>query len=90
MNSDELREALQLALKREEILRRMITYCASGSCSVRRALRDTEPKRCKDCGGNCGPECGRHPAGCIYGGTTTGYWLVVDGCFLSHGEKGKW
>ena len=25
-------------------------------------------KKCLECGGNCLPECGRYPKGCIYGG----------------------
>ncbi len=42
---------------------------------------------CKECGGLCSPECGRHPKGCIYGGFTdaTSYWLIVAGCELYHG-----
>lgn len=44
---------------------------------------------CLECGGNCAPECGRHPLGCIFGGSTrlTSYWLVVPECTLSHGEE---
>ncbi len=41
---------------------------------------------CPECGGNCAPECGRHPAGCVYGGWGYGYWMVADGCDRSHGE----
>ncbi len=29
---------------------------------------------CSECGGNCDPECGRHPLGCLYGGVTSGEW----------------
>ncbi len=51
----------------------------------------TEPKcdPCPECGGDCAPECGMHPAGCHYGGFTemTAYWLVVDGCDRDHGER---
>ena len=45
-------------------------------------------ERCERCGGDCAPECGRHPLGCIYGGftTKTAYWLAVDECKLNHGE----
>lgn len=41
---------------------------------------------CTTCGGECAPECGRHPAGCVYGGLSeeSGYWLQVDGCPLDH------
>lgn len=39
---------------------------------------------CKECGGNCSPECGRHPMGCIYGGFSYGYWLIAEGCKLEH------
>lgn len=48
--------------------------------------RDIDAEACPDCGGDCAPECGRHPAGCTYGGFTeaTGYWLVVDGCGRDH------
>lgn len=45
-----------------------------------------EPKgECAHCGGQCAPECGLHPIGCVYGGLE-GYWLIVDGCPLYHGE----
>lgn len=44
---------------------------------------------CPDCGGQCAPECGRHPAGCVFGGFALGYWMIVDGCQLFHGEDGK-
>ena len=42
---------------------------------------------CPDCGGECEPECGLHPAGCVYGGFTenTAYWLIVEGCEKDHG-----
>jgi hypothetical protein len=43
-----------------------------------------KPMRCEDCGGNCFPECGKHPKGCIYGGFSYGYWLVAEGCKLDH------
>lgn len=45
----------------------------------------TEAK-CEDCGGNCAPECGMHPLGCVYGGFSelTSYWIAIDGCSLDH------
>ena len=44
---------------------------------------------CPDCGGQCAPECGKHPAGCIYGGfsANTAYWLIASDCPLYHGEE---
>jgi hypothetical protein len=44
---------------------------------------------CKECGGQCSPKCGIHPAGCIYGGFTdeTAYWMIADECDLYHGEE---
>jgi hypothetical protein len=36
---------------------------------------------CERCGGG---ECGLHPAGCIYGGFSVGYWLIADMCDLDH------
>jgi hypothetical protein len=42
---------------------------------------------CPDCGGNCAPECGHHPKGCVYGGFSCGYWLIVEGCKLEHWER---
>ena len=49
----------------------------------------SESEKCSHCGGDCAPECGRHPAGCIYGGFSiySSYWLVAEGCTLSHGEE---
>lgn len=42
---------------------------------------------CPECGGQCdGDECGRHKAGCVFGGFSEGYWLIADGCPLFHGE----
>ena len=41
---------------------------------------------CKECGGNCSPECGKHPAGCTYGGSSYGYWLKHPDCELVHIE----
>lgn len=41
---------------------------------------------CPNCGDDCAPECGRHPAGCIYGGSSVGYWLIADGCDRRHSE----
>lgn len=43
------------------------------------------PGDCPECGGQCAPECGRHPLGCIYGGMI-GYWMIAEGCGLDHGE----
>lgn len=44
----------------------------------------TEP--CANCGGDCAPECGFHPLGCIYGGSTeaSSYWLANEDCTLNH------
>lgn len=46
----------------------------------------TEIERCPECGGDCAPECGRHPAGCVYGGFSeyTAYWLIAEGCDREH------
>lgn len=44
---------------------------------------------CAQCGGECnGGDCGKHEAGCLYGGFTeqTSYWMIADGCPLYHGE----
>lgn len=41
---------------------------------------------CVECGGQCAPECGTHPMGCIFGGFSYGYWMKVEGCPLFHGE----
>ena len=47
------------------------------------------PGECPDCGGQCAPECGEHPLGCIFGGFSeaTSYWMIADGCELDHGES---
>jgi hypothetical protein len=42
---------------------------------------------CPDCGGECSPECGKHPLGCFYGGMPSGWWMIAEGCELYHGEK---
>ncbi len=44
---------------------------------------------CPECGCQCSPTCGEHPAGCIYGGfsSKTAYWMIVEGCDLYHGEQ---
>ena len=42
---------------------------------------------CKECGGQCAPECGRHPKGCVFGGFSYRYWLIAEGCELYHGEQ---
>ena len=39
---------------------------------------------CPDCGGNCDPECGQHPKGCLYGGIVCNEWAVATGCELPH------
>jgi hypothetical protein len=46
------------------------------------------PGDCPECGQQCAPECGMHPLGCIFGGGwSCGYWLIVEGCDLDHGER---
>lgn len=41
---------------------------------------------CDGCGGECdGDDCGKHAAGCMYGGFGYGYWLIAKGCPLDHG-----
>lgn len=45
-----------------------------------------ERGECDECGGECAPECGKHPLGCVFGGCGYGYWLIADGCGLDHGE----
>jgi len=55
---------------------------------IRQEWVDEEPQgTCPECGGQCGEECGIHPMGCVYGGSTeqTGYWLIAEGCELDHG-----
>lgn len=42
---------------------------------------------CLHCGGQCEPECGKHPLGCFYGGFSKGYWMIADNCQLYHGEE---
>ena len=39
---------------------------------------------CCECSGNCDPECGRHPKGCLYGGTTCNVWDIAPTCRLPH------
>jgi hypothetical protein len=39
---------------------------------------------CPDCGGNCDPECGQHPAGCLYGEMICGEWAIAPKCRLPH------
>lgn len=44
----------------------------------------TSPK-CPECGGDCVPgDCGIHPAGCVYGGFSCGYWLIAKDCPFEH------
>lgn len=55
----------------------------------RRDWKGEEPKGdCPVCGGDCAPECGKHPAGCIYGGwcDASAYWMIVEGCERYHGD----
>jgi len=55
---------------------------------IRKEWVDEQPDgNCPECGGQCEPECGKHPMGCVYGGFTneTSYWMIVDGCKLYHG-----
>jgi hypothetical protein len=49
--------------------------------------RGPKPGGCPECGGQCSPECGLHPKGCIFGGLGAGYWMIADGCDLDHGEE---
>ena len=43
---------------------------------------------CQHCGGQCdGHDCGTHADGCIFGGFGGGYWMIVEGCPLFHGEE---
>ena len=43
--------------------------------------------QCRECGGQCdGDDCGRHRAGCRFGGFSLGYWIIAEGCPLFHGE----
>lgn len=46
-------------------------------------------RKCEECGGNCYPEHGRHPAGCEFGGQVCGYWTQVPGCKLDHVDIGR-
>jgi hypothetical protein len=40
---------------------------------------------CAECDGDCAPECGRHPKGCIFGGPDgASYWTVFGDCELRH------
>ena len=47
----------------------------------------TTSESCRECGGNCAPECGRHPAGCMFGGFSVGYWTRATGCTLDHPDS---
>jgi hypothetical protein len=65
----------------------MIKYFRLGP--EKRDWKGEEPKgNCPECGGQCSPECGLHPKGCIYGGPTeeTCYWMIAEDCELYHGE----
>jgi len=56
---------------------------------LRKDWHGEEPKGlCLDCGGQCAPECGRHPAGCFFGGFSeqSSYWMIAEGCPLYHGD----
>jgi hypothetical protein len=39
---------------------------------------------CPECGGNCEPECGQHPKGCLFNGIITGEWAIHPTCKLPH------
>ncbi len=39
---------------------------------------------CPDCGGNCDPECGQHPTGCLFSAVVQGYWAITARCKLEH------
>jgi hypothetical protein len=39
---------------------------------------------CGECGGNCNPDCGRHPWGCRFSGTIYGEWDIHPHCTLLH------
>ena len=61
------------------------------------------PVECGECGGNCNPECGRHPStlctdecgeecghiGCVFGAVLRGEWEVAEGCELDHFNVGE-
>jgi hypothetical protein len=47
--------------------------------------RELARGNCPECGGQCSPECGIHPKGCIFGGMDP-YWMICDDCKLDHGE----
>jgi len=49
-------------------------------------MEKNDEGKCLECGGDCSPECGIHPMGCIFGGFSDGYWLIAEGCKLSHEE----
>lgn len=49
--------------------------------------RQAKDGDCDECGGQCAPECGLHPAGCVFGGLSDPYWLIADECELDHGER---
>lgn len=45
----------------------------------------TDWERCADCNAACGPSCGLHPTGCIFGGPPEErYWTARVGCLLPH------
>lgn len=49
----------------------------------------THVETCAECGGNCDPECGRHPAGCLYSGVTCGEWAIAPKCTLEHEDVAR-
>jgi len=53
---------------------------------------------CTWCGGQCAPECGKHPLGCTYSWHSEwlwdlfgqwGYWKSVPECDLYHGKESE-
>jgi len=51
---------------------------------VRPPAGPTVPHECGDCGGNCDPECGHHPWGCLFSGIVYGEWAIDSRCKLEH------
>lgn len=38
---------------------------------------------CAQCGGNCWPDCGMHPEGCV-ANSSAGGWMIIAGCLREH------
>lgn len=55
---------------------------------MRKDWQQARPAGDCECGGDCAPKCGFHPAGCIFGGYTadTAFWMIVEGCERYHGD----